>query len=183
MLSTHGLEQNIDLSTIGSVVAAWNGQQYPARIPEAVAQDVFYEIFWVSFTQELLMADRYLYEIKPDDQEDGELADDLDACSREERNLKIMGVIPSMLDGTDLGFGSSDDSFWQRSLYGFHRVMRGWTRSRAMPPSSFRIAEALEGPTVLPLDEIENAEYHIAFHYIRTFADFFKRAPVLPHRR
>lgn len=129
------------------------------------------------------MADRYFYELKPEDREDGELADELDAYSREERNLKVMGAIPGMLEGSDLGFGSGDDRLRQRSLHGLHRVMRGWSRSRAMPASSFRIAEGLEGPTIIPLDEIEEAEYHVAFHYIRSFADFFKRAPVLPRRR
>lgn len=180
---TYRLQQNIDLSNIGSVIATWNGQQYTAKIPNAVAEEVFYEIFRVSFTQELLMADRYLYEMKPDEQEDGELGDELDACSREDHNLKVLGAIPGMLDGTDLGFGSSDDSLRQRSLFGLHRVMKGWIRGRSMPDSSFCIAEGLEGPAVLPLDEIDKAEYHIAFHYVRSFADFFKRAPVLPHLR
>lgn len=165
------------------MVATWNGQEYSVRIPDDIVQDVLYKIFWVSFTQELLMADRYLYEVKPEDCEDGELADELDAYSREEHNLKVMGAIPGMLEGTDLGFGSSDDSLCQCSLHGLHRVMRGWSRSRAMPASSFRIAEGLEVPSILPPNKIEGAEYHIAFHYIRSFADFFKCAPVLPHRR
>ncbi|KAE9389431.1 hypothetical protein BT96DRAFT_1003241 [Gymnopus androsaceus JB14] len=85
---------NIDISNIGSVVATWNGQKMPGRIPDNVVHDVFYEIFWVSFTQELLMADRYLYEVKPDEHEDEELANELDASLHEERNLKVMGAIP-----------------------------------------------------------------------------------------
>ncbi|KAE9384962.1 hypothetical protein BT96DRAFT_1007519 [Gymnopus androsaceus JB14] len=174
---------NIDLSNIGSVVATWNGQKMPGRIPDNVAHDVFYEIFRVSFTQELLMADQYLYEVKPDEHEDKELANELDASSREERNLKVMGAIPGMLDGGDLGFGLSNDSLCQRSLYGLHCVMKGWSWSASMAITSLPLADRLEGPTVLPLDEIDEAEYHIAFHYICSFADFFKRAPVLPHRR
>lgn len=129
------------------------------------------------------MADRYLYELKPDNSEDGEVFDELDASSREERNLKIMGAIPGMLDGGDLEFGSTDDFLRQQSLYGLHRVMRGWTRRPSMALSSLKIVERLQGPTILALDEIDDAEYHVAYHYIRCFAEFFKRAPVLPHLR
>ncbi|KAE9385828.1 hypothetical protein BT96DRAFT_949558 [Gymnopus androsaceus JB14] len=85
---------NIDLSNIRSVVATWNGQKMPGRIPDNVAHDVFYEIFRVSFTQELLMADQYLYEVKPDEHEHEELANELDASLCEECNLKVMGAIP-----------------------------------------------------------------------------------------
>lgn len=129
------------------------------------------------------MADQYLYEIQPDEHEDGELDNELDASSCAERNLKVMGAIPGMLDGRDLGFGSMDDLLCQRSLYGLHCVMKGWSWSASMAKSSLRVAERLEGPTVLPLDEIDDAEYHISFHYICSFADFFRRAPVLPHYR
>ena len=107
----------------------------PGRIPDNVAHDVFYEIFRVSFTQELLMADRYLYEVKPDEHEDEELANELDASSREERNLKVMGAIPGMLDGGDLGFGSSNDSLCQRSLYGLHCVMKGCLHGYNISPA------------------------------------------------
>lgn len=160
---------------------SWNGQQFPDQIPDNVACEVFSEIFRVSFTEELLMADRYLYELREDDREDGELGSDLDASSREERNLKVMSAIPGMLDGGDLGFGSADLALRQRSLYGLYRVMSGWTRVAAMAFSSIRVAERLGGPATLSLGKIEDAELHVAYHYIISFAGFFKRAPVLPH--
>lgn len=75
------------------------------------------------------MADRYLYVLKPEsdqgsmavDAEDGEVldADELDATTREERNIKVMAALPG-LDDEVLGFGSFDLTLRQQTLYGFY---------------------------------------------------------------
>lgn len=72
------------------------------------------------------MADWYFYQIKPKEQEDGELGDELDACLCEDRNLKVMGAIPGMLGPSclhlQLLFGplktTGTKLFWEQAAVG-----------------------------------------------------------------
>lgn len=106
--------------------------------------------------------------------------DDLDATSREERNIKVMAAIPGLNDEV-LGFGSPDLSLRQQTLYGFYRVMLGWTRMPGPHYSVCDVANQLVARDVVAPDILDHAEYLLAHFYIITFADFFKRAPVCPH--
>lgn len=136
------------------------------------------------------MADRYLYVLKPEsdqgsmavDAEDGEVpdADELDATTREERNIKVMAALPGINDEV-LGFGSFDLTLRQQTLYGFYRVMLGWTRMPLPHSSVCDMAEKLAAKDVVAPDILDYTEYVLAHHYITTFADFFKRVPVCPH--
>ncbi|KAJ3714697.1 hypothetical protein C8R42DRAFT_542229, partial [Lentinula raphanica] len=53
---------NIDLNNLQAVVPAWNGQQYTDTIPANICQEILHEISCISFSEELLMADRFFYE-------------------------------------------------------------------------------------------------------------------------
>lgn len=140
----------------------------------------------ISFKGELLLTDIFLYEIAPrrsaDDQAEGEdngvEEDDLCASSRQERNLKINGAL--FVEGDALAFASRHPATRQRTLYALYRIMRGWTKMPKMSERTEKMAQRLVGPE-LDEDELDNIEYRLAYHYIITFSDFFKRAPILPH--
>lgn len=42
------------------------------------------------------------------------------------------------------------------------------------------IEELAPGLQSVTYDKVQEAEYHLAYFYVSTFADFFKCAPVLP---
>lgn len=77
-------------------------------IPDDICREILEEIFRLSFKYEFLLLDRYLYDVKPRDliPEEGEVVSDLDAATREERNIKVIGAV--MLDGDSLGFIGGD---------------------------------------------------------------------------
>lgn len=182
--SYHGISlkffQSVDLSKLQDIEIKWKGKVYQDIIPDEICQDVLYDIFFISFVTEFLLADRYLYVLKrkpveDGDTEEGEVIDELDATTREERNIKVMNALPGLNDEV-LGFGSSNLMLRQQTLYGFYRVMLGWSR---MPTPHEDVCYAAED--VVAPDILDYAEYVLAYHYIATFADFFKRAPVCPH--
>lgn len=153
-------------------------------IPADICQQILQEIFDISFRMELLMLDRYLYipqEDLNDSNDDTTLTgDELDATSREDRNLKVSSKLFS--DSTP--FTSADFAIRRNTLYVFYKVMRSWEvggRARSMAHESIEKAETLGRSNTMTWKELEKIEYHLAYFYITTFADFFKRAPVLPH--
>lgn len=183
------LQESLDLSKLKAVTPTWNGQEFPGRITDHVFQEVLTEIFTVSFKQEFLFLDHHLYELQEEgfdmevDIENGEVAgfSDLDASSREERLVKVTTSILGFMDGEELGLASSDLRVRQQTLYGMHRVMLGWTRMPRMALRSVDIIEEIApGSQSATYDKVQEAEYHLAYFYVSTFADFFKRAPVLP---
>lgn len=117
------------------------------------------------------------------DHDPGEVTEfnELDASSHEERVVKVTTSIPGFMEGEQLGLCSSDLTTRRRTIYAMYRVMCGWTR---MPLISMRSAEMLEklapGSLSATYDTVEEAEFHLAYYYVDTFADFVKRAPVLP---
>ncbi|KAJ3830815.1 hypothetical protein F5878DRAFT_648196, partial [Lentinula raphanica] len=168
---------NIDLNNLQAVVPAWNGQQYTDTIPANICQEILHEISCISFSEELLMADRFFYQLT-DEIEEGE--DELAATSRQDRNLKVLGSIPGLIDGGEIGFGSQNPHLRCHALQGLYKIMSGWTRTSRMSSVSASVVSHLQDSVALTLTELEDIEYHLAYHYIISFADFFKRAPVLP---
>lgn len=120
--------------------------------------------------------------VQPIVAQEGEVVDDLDAITREERNLKVMAAIPGLDEVVQaLGFGSPDLDLRQRTLYGFYRVMLGWTCMPGPHLTVCETAQKLAAYDVVAPDIIDYAEYLLAHFYIAIFADFFKRAPICPH--
>lgn len=160
----------------------WKGQTYEQLIPDDIYRQILEEITRVSFKYELLMLDRYLYDVRPKDTipEEGELVGELDASTREERNIKVIGAV--LLDTEVLGFISTDLNTRCSAYSGFYNVMNGWNHYRTSPMSEsiHRHAERLTGP--LTLAEFREIEYYISYYYISSFAKFFKRPPILPYR-
>lgn len=121
--------QLIDVSRLQDIDIKWKGKVYKDDLPPEVCHDILRDIFFISFVTEFLLADHFLYVLKPEvvktsAVEEGEVIDDLDATSREEQNIKVMAVIPGLNEGSEvLGFGSSDLELHQRTLYSFYWVM------------------------------------------------------------
>lgn len=179
------LFQSIDLENIKGIVPSWKNVPYPGEIPNGVAREILDEIFRASFKAELLLADRFLFHIKlrrsaDDEAEAGEVErDDLCANSRGERNIRVIAAL--FVEGDPLAFASRDPSTRQRTLHAFFRVMHGWSKMPQINPQTVADAQRLVGDQ-FSKEELDKIEYHLAYHYIATFADFFKRAPILPHR-
>lgn len=133
-------------------------------------------MYRLSFQGEFMLADKFLYELKAGD---GGLDDDFDSTSYEERKLKVREVM-YMEDGS-LGFLSRELQVRQHTLHGMFRVMSGWSRVRALGQNTKAKAQLLAGPKMLSLKELDDVESLLAYHYIDTFAGFFKRAPIIPH--
>lgn len=123
-----------------------------------------------------MLTDRYLYEVRGGHDT---VDDDVESTSREERNLKVVDIL--FTDNDSLAFLSNDPELRQHALYGMFRIMSGWTRMPGMSWNTVREARRLAGPGILSATELQHIESLLAYYYVVTFADFFKRAPVLPH--
>ncbi|KAJ3831956.1 hypothetical protein F5878DRAFT_667016, partial [Lentinula raphanica] len=178
-----GPAPEIDLSNLKNIIPQWKGQQYPNKIPDAICTEILDEILRITFKTELLAADRYLFDPKPTTDEaleEGEVVDELNVTRHAERVDKIV-TIPGLVTG-NMGFGSPNKSNRQEATYNLFRIMRGWGFGYGVSSKLERAVEPL-GPNCEPsVNEIDNAEYHVAYHYISVFSDYFKRAPTIPHR-
>jgi hypothetical protein len=146
-----------------------------------VQTEVLQEIFEISFKQEFLLLDRYLYRLVPRREgysEDGELENEYDASTREDRNMIIEG---ELFSNGPPPFGHPDARLRQTCLHAFFQIMRGWTRSEPMHSKTIRDGERLGSTHVRATGELKDAEFYLAAHYIYTFANFFRRAPTMPH--
>ncbi|KAJ3725284.1 hypothetical protein C8R42DRAFT_640173 [Lentinula raphanica] len=168
---------NIDMDNLQAVVPSWKGRQYPTDIPADICQQVLLEISCISFSEELLMANWFFYEVS-DEIEEGE--DELAATSRQDRNMKVLSAVPGLMNAGEMGFGSQDLLLRRKSLQGLNNIMSGWSRTARMSTVSSSIVSRLQESAALTSAELEDIEFHLAYHYIISFADFFKRAPVLP---
>lgn len=141
-----------------AVIPTWKGQVFPGRIPDAVFTEVLADIFAMSFKQEFLFLDQYLYPLREEgfdmqlDSEAGEVTsfDDLDASSREERIVKVTTSIPGFMEGEVLGLASSDFAVRQHTLYAIYRVTCGWKRMPRMALLSVEILEQLRPDSQTP---------------------------------
>lgn len=173
--------QDFDASNLSSIVPTWKGQQYVDFLPDDVCREILEEIFHVSFKCEFLLMDRYMYEVQSRDvpPEDGEVLDDLDASTREERNLKVIGAL--MFEMEVLGLAATDVEIRRQAFHGLYRVMKSWVNTLNLSAGTKRAAEKLSSASV-SLEDLKLAEYRLAYHYIWSYATFFKRAPTLPYR-
>lgn len=180
---THSQSKSLDLSNLANIVPQWSEQPLTGVVPDIICRQIISEICTVSFRNEFLLADYFLYVLQPEgfeDQESGQVVNDLDSSSREGRMMKIMDAIPGFYEGRNLELGSTDPVKRQRSWYALFCAMSGWTKVPKMAGESERLLEKLAGPDLASPEVLDAAEYHGAFYYIASFADFFKRAPVLP---
>lgn len=155
----------------------WKDRKYEGSIPDNVCCQVLEEIFCISFKSEVLLLDQYLYTVKSKESEEGELLDELNVSTREERNIKVIGAV--MLEGDVLGVASASAETRRNAFYGLFKMMTGWTQGPSLPEGSCYAAEKLSG-TVSEAD-LYSGEYYIAHRYILCYANFFKRAPTLPY--
>ncbi|KAJ3746907.1 hypothetical protein EV360DRAFT_89979 [Lentinula raphanica] len=182
--SLNGSGLKVDLTKLDTVVPEWEGQQFVSDLPSLICREILDEIIHFSFKSELLLADRFLYQFDPscmneDVAEEGQIHDDLAASNSIDRLQKVTSL-PGIING-HLGFGSPNSASRQEGVYNLFRIMRGWGFSYGIPASMSVYLEQI-GPGQTPeLDILEHAEYLVALHYISTYADFFKRAPVIPH--
>ncbi|KAE9405625.1 hypothetical protein BT96DRAFT_988150 [Gymnopus androsaceus JB14] len=61
------VQPSIDLSNLQAIIPSWNGPEFPRAIPDETCREILAEIFQVaiSFKFEVLLADRFLYELQP----------------------------------------------------------------------------------------------------------------------
>ncbi|KAJ3898183.1 hypothetical protein F5879DRAFT_995056 [Lentinula edodes] len=180
-----GLEMSnsltLDLSDLQNVVPRWQNKEVAGRIPDDICRQVLHEIYTISFKAELLLADQYLYELQSEGFDgDGKGYDELDASSREDRKIKVMSFMPGFTTGV-IGFGSGDQGERQRSIYALYKLMCSWTRVPSPASDTHNYLVKLEPKKYPSRSILDHAERLVAYHYIISFADFFKRAPVLPH--
>lgn len=170
----------------------WNGQEYPGHIPDDIFRQVLDEIFKESFKQELLLADSIFYKLKPggfDDtsQERAEVGEvqefdvDLDASTHEDRNVKVMAWIPGLMNGSEFGFDSLDLAARRRSAYALFRVMLGWTKMPSFPRKTEAWLHNLAPGCNISDSDVVEACFQVCFHYVASYADYFERAPMVPH--
>ncbi|KAJ3718784.1 hypothetical protein C8R42DRAFT_643851 [Lentinula raphanica] len=173
----------IDLSNLKNIIPQWKGQQYPDKIPDPICTEILNEIIRISFKTELLAADRYLFDPRSNTEEppeDGEVVDELGVTSHSQRFDKIV-AIPGLVTG-NMGFGSPNKENRQEATYNLYRIMRGWGFGYGVSSKLERVVEPLRPSCEPSVHEIDNAEYHVAYHYICVFSDYFKRAPTIPRR-
>ncbi|KAJ3743743.1 hypothetical protein DFH05DRAFT_1526063 [Lentinula detonsa] len=171
---------HIDLAKLEELPIHWDNKLLHLPIPDSICREILNDIFFVSFSSELIMADEFFYEIKGSIDKEGE--DEMEGITCEARKIKVLNKISTFVHDNELGFGSANLSLRQSTAYGLYEIMRGWTRTRSMSLQSTAIMSRLAGPETASATEVENAEFHVAYHYIISFAKFFKRAPVIPHR-
>lgn len=160
-----------------TVVPEWEGELHESDLSLQVCKEVTAEIIRLSFKYELCLVDAWLYALAPANL--GEAAEDeLAASNRLDRYTKLT-ALPGVLSG-QFGIGDSNPVTRQEGVYNLFRVMRGWGQPYDVPgPMSTFLQRLAPGQSPSP-DDLERAEYLVAFHYISNFADFFKRAPILP---
>ncbi|KAJ3757805.1 hypothetical protein EV360DRAFT_83679 [Lentinula raphanica] len=185
---------SVDFSHLDAIVPQWKNQPVTGPIPNAVAREILDEILAFSFKYELLLIDQFLYDYLPTplpsdpevsmdsflDLELGEIVDDLSAPTRSRRFQKLIALVPGLQQGR-MGFGSADNDLRQEAVFSLYRIMTGWGFSYSFPSAARPILDALapgHRPSATELDQAEDA---IAHHYIASFVDFFKRAPIIPH--
>lgn len=144
-----------------------------------------WEVSAVSFKIELLRLDHYLYRLKPEGFDaTGEQFDDLDASDRDSRSVKVAQAVTGLsLSPTRgvVGFSTGLAEERRGATYGLYRVMCGWSGMPGIPASTHALVQRIALPAEVDAALLDDAEYAVAWHYILTFAEYVKRAPVLPY--
>ncbi|KAF9067760.1 hypothetical protein BDP27DRAFT_1422617 [Rhodocollybia butyracea] len=177
-----GSSFSINLTDLSLASTSWKGHIYTGRLPDDVQTEVLQEIFEISFKQELMLLDQFLYRLVPRSQgrEDGEFENEYDTSTREDQNLVIEDAFFST---GPPAFGHLDGRLRQATLHAFFQIMRGWTRSNTvrMNSTTVRAGERVGSMSVRGTGELKETDFYLAAYYIHAFADFFKRASTMPH--
>ncbi|KAJ3964298.1 hypothetical protein EV361DRAFT_942404 [Lentinula raphanica] len=175
---------DIDLTKLDTITPEWQGQQFKTDLPPDICREILYEIIHLSFKSELFLADHFLYQVEPDnfnegDAEEGQIGDDLAASTPMDRFQKI-AALPGLISG-HMGFGSPNPASRQEAVYNLFQIMRGWRFCYRVPTNISTFLERIApGQNPAP-EDLEHAEYLVVLHYVSTYADYFKRAPIVPH--
>ncbi|KAF9063677.1 hypothetical protein BDP27DRAFT_1426689 [Rhodocollybia butyracea] len=158
-----GSSFSIDLTDLSLASASWKGHIYTGHLPDDVQTEVLQEIFEISFKQEFMLLDQFLYRLVPHSQgrEDGEFEN----------------------DNGPPAFGHPDGRLRQATLHTFFQIMRGWTHSNTVRMNSTTVhaGERVGSMSVRGTGELKETEFYLAAYYIHALVDFFKRAPTMPH--
>lgn len=167
-----------------AVVPEWQGELHESDLPLQVCVQIIAEVIRLSFRYELCLVDAWLYELAPNNvgeaAEDGQIEDELAASNRMDRYIKLT-ALPGLLSG-QCGIGAPNPLTHQEGVYNLFRVMRGWRYPYGVSHHMSTLLQRLAPGQSPSPDDLERAEYQVALHYISSFTDFFKRAPILPRK-
>ena len=68
----------------------------------------------------------------------------------------------------------------QEALWALYQIKEGWTQK--MSSGSEQKGQLLAPSSLLSVQDLDDIEYHLAYHYVSSFAAIIGRAPLLPHR-
>lgn len=149
-------------------------------------------MFEINFRSELLHLDKVGYELCPttynDIDENNDHFTPLDASDWTSRRENVLShvfdgsLIPSSPSESRQRFASGLREERREALWHLFEVMKTWTCLPSMPELVHQAGFALAQGTMSSDDAIDRAEYIVVSHYISTFADYFQRSPVMPHR-
>ncbi|KAJ3978794.1 hypothetical protein F5890DRAFT_1559647 [Lentinula detonsa] len=134
---------HIDLAKLEELPIHWDNKPLHLPIPDSICREILNDIFFVSFSSELIMADEFFYEIKGSINKEGE--DEMEGTTCKARKIKVLNKISTFVHDNELGFGSANLSLRQSTAYGLYEIMRGWTRTRSMSLQSTAIMSRLAG--------------------------------------
>ncbi|KAF9069384.1 hypothetical protein BDP27DRAFT_1520119 [Rhodocollybia butyracea] len=161
---------SVDLTNLAQASSRWDGIVYTGCLPDDIQRAILQEIFDISFKQEFLLLDRFLCILMPQ-QEDGELENEYDASTHEDRNLIIEDALFS--NGPP-AFGHSDSRLRQAALHSFFQVMRGWSRSESpMSTQTIQDGQRLGSSHVRAKKELKDTKFYLASYYIYAFAEYY----------
>lgn len=154
-------------------------------MPDYMTHEILDEIGTLSFKYELMLANKFLYDLVlridiDEELEEGQVlgVSELAALSPSQCLMKL-AKINGFMSGR-MGFGSPNLEICQESVYDLYMIMCGWGFSYTVPSRMKANLEHLAPGKAPSLEEVNLAEYNVAYHYIASFLDYFKRAPILP---
>ncbi|KAJ3748226.1 hypothetical protein EV360DRAFT_89803 [Lentinula raphanica] len=162
---------SVDFSHLDAIVPQWKNQPVTGPIPNNIAREILDEILAFSFKYELLLIDQFLYDYPPSPLP----SDPAEVLMDSSPDLE-----PGLQEGR-MGFGSPDNSLRQEAVFSLYRIMTEWGFSYSFPLAARPVLDALAPGYRPSATELDQAEDAIAHHYIGSFTDFFKRAPIIPH--
>lgn len=134
------------------------------------------------------MADSIFYKLKPigfdKAAERGEIPDfdtDLDASSCDDREVKVTTWLPGFTGVENFGFDAPDLLSRQQVAYRLYRVMLGWAYMPPMATGTLNVLARLAPEYNASEADVSEGLDRVTFHYVASFADYFQRAPLVPH--
>ncbi|KAL0563367.1 hypothetical protein V5O48_018702 [Marasmius crinis-equi] len=179
-LKSGNLESTVDIAHLGTAKVLWKNDPIDvANAPNAVLQEILWELFEIGFRYEVLLMDRKYYGGQlPRDEREPNLLVSL---------LRQGSIIPFSLKEGREGFAAAELLPRCVAIWLFLEAMADWTGVRKLPDSLQRGSAVYKRidprqTAVITTREADKIEYAAARHYISCFANTFGRAPILPHR-